>query len=67
MNANAESGLYKCTVCNKIIVHHQGNEFKPCSNCNKFSWVIIEKDEDYLQSTLFKKVVEYNKNKEHNS
>jgi DNA-directed RNA polymerase subunit RPC12/RpoP len=50
MDSNSASGLYKCTVCLKIVAHHQGKEFLPCSNCNKLSWEIIEKDKDYLAS-----------------
>ena len=52
MSTNSTSGLYKCTVCGHIISHIQGKETLPCSKCNKNSWILINKDPDYLRTGL---------------
>jgi len=57
MVANAPSGMYKCNNCGNIISHHQGKEFEPCAHCANFSWVIIQKDPDYLESALHRKTI----------
>jgi len=50
MDTNSPSGMYKCTTCLFVVTHIQGNEFLPCPECNKVSWVIINKDKDYFAS-----------------
>lgn len=61
MDQNSPSGMYKCTECNNITTHIQGKDFAPCSECNKNSWVIINKDKDYLLTTPLEKVTEQSK------
>ena len=58
MDQNSSSEMYKCTVCNNIATHIHGEEFAPCPECNKNSWVIINKDKDYLLSISIENVTE---------
>jgi hypothetical protein len=45
MDLNDPSGMYKCTNCNNVEVHNKGEIFTPCLECNKNSWVIIERSD----------------------
>ena len=45
MDLNDIYGMYKCTKCNNVEVHLQGEKFTPCPKCNKNSWVIIERSD----------------------
>ena len=52
MDTNLKSGMYKCSVCGHIIPHIQGKEFPLCTGCTKNSWILINKDPDYLRTGL---------------
>ncbi|MDA3813777.1 MAG: hypothetical protein PF570_05930 [Candidatus Cloacimonetes bacterium] len=51
MDSNSPSRMYKCSNCDEVKAHNKGDEFISCPTCNKNSWVIINKDKDYLIST----------------
>jgi len=65
MDSNSPSGMYKCTTCLNVVAHNHGKEFLPCPKCNKLSWVIIDKDKDYLASIQQKDTI-YSTIKTHN-